>query len=705
MRVAVPFARAREVGVCVGLSETSALDPHKIRDIERVLDPEPILDAGLLRLTRWLADYYVCSWGEALAAVLPPPLKRESERKTVLAVAARPGARGALPGLERKFDRQFRLLRWLLEAGGHSELAELSRKTGLSLSPVKSLEKKGLLEIRRIPARPGPLFAAPLLPQPPVELNAKQKEAVAAIAAGIASAVFHPFLLYGITGSGKTEVYLHAMEAALRAGRGAIILVPEISLTPQTVGRFRARFGEVAVLHSRLTDSQRLAEWRRIRGGKARVVVGARSAVFAPMPRLGLLVVDEEHEPSFKQQNSPRYHARDVAVYRAQLEGAAVVLGSATPSLESYRNASQGKYRLLTLPERVSGGRLPAVHLVDLRTEMAEGKSYLVFSRLLVSKVQDALRRGEQAILFLNRRGFSPVLFCRQCGSTVRCRRCDIALAFHRRLGRAVCHSCRDEIPPPRECPECGVGAILYLGTGSEKVEARLREIFPEARIARMDSDTMVRRESYEEVLERFRRREVDLLVGTQMIAKGLDFPDVTVVGVVSADTALHVPDFRASERAFQLVSQVAGRAGRGPRGGEVIVQSALAGHEAIRAAIEHDYEGFARRELAHRRPLGYPPFGRAVRILVEGKSEAKVQRAAEGIRSRIQKAGVRGVETLGPAAAPIARLRDRHRWHLLLKVASAESLRALRPSLHEVAARDLGGVKIAVDVDPVTML
>lgn len=703
-RVVVPFGKKREVGVCVELPRESKLPEQKLRDIDRVLDAVAILDTHLLDLTRWVAEYYICSWGEALAAVLPPALKRESERKTTIAVRLAPQALELMPSLEKKSPQQFRMLRWLREAGGPVELPELLRRTGLTISPYKTLLKKELVLAERVPLLSEPIFIGK--PQPStLQLNEAQQSACNAIQESITAKRFEPFLLFGVTGSGKTEVYLRAMEAARKAGRGAIILVPEISLTPQTVERFCARFPDVAVLHSHLTDSQRLAEWTRIREGKANVVVGARSAVFAPVPDLGLIIVDEEHEPSFKQQNSPRYHARDVAVYRAQLAKAVVVLGSATPSLESYRNAVSGKYRLLSLPERVMEGNLPAIHLVDLKQEMAEQKSFVVISRLLKNKLETVLRRGEQAILFLNRRGFSPVLFCRECGGTMHCRRCDVSLTYHRKIQRMLCHSCCEELPPTRQCQECGSPSLLYLGAGSERVETVLKELFPQARVARMDSDTMTRRGSYEEVLGRFREGQIDLLVGTQMIAKGLDFPNVTLVGVISADGSLHIPDFRASERTFQLISQVSGRAGRGPKGGEVVVQSAMEGHEAIRMSIEHDFLGFAKRELEHRRSLRYPPFGRLVRILFEGANESKLRTFAMQTRAKIEAAKISGVECLGPAAAPIARLRNRHRWHLLLKISPPELYRELRSSLHAIATKSIGGVKLAIDVDPVSLL
>ncbi len=704
-RILVPFGRRKEVGICVGLDSEAKIDVSKIRSIDRILDFDPLLDSQLLKLTQWVSEYYVCSWGEALAAALPPSLKRESPRRTVSFLVASEGASQALEVLGKKFDRQYRALRILLEGGGSMGLAELKARSKLSDSPIQSLVKKGLARLESRVMEASPLDQGEVSPSLAPDLNDSQKKAISEIVQSVQSRAYRAFLLYGITGSGKTEVYLHAIREALAAGRSAIVLVPEIALTPQTVSRFRSRFESVAVLHSRLNDSQRLEQWRKIQKGEAKIVIGARSAVFAPIPKLGLIVVDEEHEPSFKQQNVPRYHARDVAVYRAHLAGATVVLGSATPSLESFSNSQNGKYKLLSLPQRVLDGQLPPIHLVDMRNEVAEQKNFVVLSRLLVQKVEQALARGEQTILFLNRRGFTPVLFCRQCGTSVRCRRCDVSLTYHRKIQRAVCHTCCEEIPPPRECLECGAGGILYLGTGSEKVEARIREFFPQARIARMDSDTMVRREDYERVLDQFKEKQIDILVGTQMIAKGLDFPNVTVVGVISADTSLHVPDFRSSERTFQLISQVAGRAGRGSKSGVVIVQSAMPEHESIRAALEHDFEGFARREMEHRRRMNYPPFGRAVRILLEGKEESKVQHAAAVIRKKLEERPIRGVEILGPAAAPIAWARGKSRWHLLIKILPPEKWKLLRPAVQEISQISLSSVRVAIDVDPISIL
>jgi len=516
-----------------------------------------------------------------------------------------------------------------------------------------------------------------------------------------------PVLLQGVTGSGKTELYLRSAAWCLRQSLGAIVLVPEIALTPQTVGWFRARFGAVSVLHSRMGDAQRLSEWRRVQSGAARVVVGARSAVFAPVRDLGVVVVDEEHEPSFKQESVPRYHAREVAVERARAAGAVCLLGSATPSLEAWRRGQTGVYEVLSLPERVGGGAPCSVQVVDMRLDAESAREAPLFSRVLRAFLGETLARREQAILFLNRRGYVPVLWCPGCQSTLRCTSCATALTFHRRIQRLVCHTCCRERDMPGACPTCSRPGLRQLGVGSERVEADLRRLFPEARVRRMDSDTMRRRQDYEECLGAFERHEVDVLVGTQMIAKGLDFPRVTLVGIVAADLALDLPDFRASERTFQLIAQVAGRAGRGALPGRVVVQTRLPDQAAVRFGARADYRGFVEVELAHRKAELYPPAGRLIRVLFEDKEEARV---AEGARRCAEELGaglalVERVELKGPMPAPVALLRGRYRHHLLvtLPLADARFEQAVERLLDFAEREARPAVKI--DVDPMALL
>ena len=708
MRVAVPFGSKREVAVVVGLASEPPAAARRMRPLLEVLDEEPLLDARLLELTRWMAERYACSWGEALHAVLPAALKRERGRAQLLLLAAAEGVGAAeLEQVAKGAPQQHRVLRTLLELDGPIEQRELLRQLKVTAAPVQALARRGWVRVERVPAGSDPLALARPAPGRgrPERLYEHQQLAVDALSACIEARRPGSFLLQGVTGSGKTEVYLAAIERALALGRGAIVLVPEIALTPQTVGWFRARFDKVAVLHSRMSDIQRLDAWLAVLHGEARVVVGARSAVFAPVADLGVIVVDEEHEPSFKQDHAPRYHARDVALRRAELCGAACVLGSATPSLESWQRAREGVHARLELPQRAGGWPLPPVEVVDLTREKAGPAGAPLFSARLRGLLAETLARGEQAILFLNRRGWAPVLWCRGCKLTLRCPQCDVALTWHRRIGRMVCHACCDESPPPTACPTCTKPGLRFLGAGSERIEQELSGLLPAARVRRMDSDTMRRREDLEEVLGAFGRGELDVLVGTQMIAKGLDFPRVTLVGIVQADGALHLPDFRAAERTFQLVAQVAGRAGRGALPGRIVVQTSLPDHPAIRSAATHDFEGFAQAESALRAELGYPPHGRLVRALLEDPDEALLQRAAEacGERLRALLAGT-SVEVLGPAPAPIARLRGRFRSHLLLKARDEPALAAAREAALEVAAAQ-PRPRVAIDVDPVALL
>ena len=708
MRVAVPFGSRREVGVVVKLDDECELEARKVRPIARILDEAPVLDEELLELTRWMAGYYACSWGEALGAVLPASLKREKGTRKVLMLAAVEGVgETELAEVEQRFPKQHRLLRTLLELDGPVEMREITRQLNLSEAPARSLARRGWATLERVERDPDPLQSAVRERARPEELSEGQATAIEAIGAAVEGGEYATFLLHGVTGSGKTEVYLRVIERALEAGRGAIVLVPEIALTPQTVGWFRSRFGDVAVMHSRVTDAQRLHTWKRIRAGELRVVVGARSALFAPVPDLGVIVVDEEHEPSFKQSSTPRYSARDLAVVRARKTGAACVLGSATPSLETWQNALSGRYQHLVLDQRVGGGRLPAVEIVDMCQEKGgEDDLPRLFSRRLELLLADRLEKKQQSILFLNRRGFAPVLWCPGCKETVTCEQCDVALTFHRRIGRAVCHACCEEIAPPRACPSCTRPGLRYLGLGSERVEESLAAALPGARVARMDSDTMRRPEDYERVLEAFGRGEYDVLVGTQMIAKGLDFPGVTLVGIVSADSALHLPDFRAAERTFQLLSQVAGRAGRGEQPGEIVVQTRTPDHPAIQCASQHDYEAFARGELQEREDLGYPPFGRLIRAVFEDRDERAVDEASEAcaelLREHLEPAEAL---VLGPAPAAVSQVRGRHRAHLLVKAAEANSTFSRARAILARFAEEHARPRLSIDVDPVSML
>jgi primosomal protein N' (replication factor Y) len=706
-RVAVPFGARRSVGVIVELEEETLVPEARTKSVAAVLDDQAVVGPELLGLTRWISERYACSWGEALAAVLPAPLKRERLRRRVPRVRLRPGVTLAeLESLRARHPEQHRLLRTLMELGGEVMLREILRSLRLSESPARSLARRGWIEIELVAERSDPLATSSAARPRPAALSAAQARALERIRASLDARRAATFLLHGVTGSGKTEVYLQAIEHARTQGRAAIVLVPEIALTPQTVGWFRARFGGVCVLHSRMSDGQRLAEWRRLQSGQARVVVGARSAVFAPLEDVGVIVVDEEHEPSFKQESVPRYHAREVAVERARRAGAVCLLGSATPALETWHAAATGSSELLALPERVGGGAPCSVQVVDMRRGSERARGTTLFSRVLLHHLAEALGRGEQAILFLNRRGFVPVFHCPGCGSTVGCGRCSTALTYHRRIQRLVCHTCCKERDLPAACPTCSRPGLRQIGGGSEKVEVELARALPAARAARMDSDTMRRREDYERTLAAFERHELDVLVGTQMIAKGLDFPGVTVVGVLSADQALRLPEFRAEERAFQLIAQVAGRAGRGARPGRVIVQSSMPEHPSIVLGARADFAAMARYLERTREPLGYPPFGRLCRVVFEDSDAERglacARRWADGIRARFPDGRVR---LEGPGPAPLAQLRGKHRCHLLVQARADEARFAEVVAWLADARPDHAATDARIDVDPMNML
>ncbi len=646
-----------------------------------------------------------------------PPLKT---RRIVRILRALPdlGERDVTFG---RASRQREAYELLEASGGAVELAHLTGEAGFSRGVVTGLEGKGLVELHDEELMRDP-FAADEPGAPPGHApTPAQRAALDTLIRGLDDARPPPFLLQGVTGSGKTLVYIELLRETLRRGRSAVVLVPEISLTPQTVSRFRAHFGDqVAVLHSGLSDGERYDAWRQLRSGERRIAVGARSALFAPMADLGAVVVDEEHDGSYKQSEAPRYQARDLAVIRAHATGAVCVLGSATPSLESWQNARSGKFRPLILPERVGGARLPDVKVVDLRVarrERAEGHMTAgargggILGTELIAAVDARLARREQVILLLNRRGYASFVQCRECGHVEQCRNCSISLTYHRVTQRIVCHHCRFDAPAPSRCPACGSADLSFRGLGTEQVERVTAEAFPSARLARMDVDTTSGKWSHQRILSRVESGEVDILLGTQMIAKGLDFPRVTLVGVVNADVGMHLPDFRASERTFQLLSQVAGRAGRGSLGGEVIVQTSLPDHYAIRAAVAHDYDGFATRELEARRSPAYPPWVRLANVVLSSPDQALAaagaEHAAAWIRRWIDRAWRARVttEVVGPAPSPIEKLHGRWRWHFLLRSPSPKAIGGALSALAEDCALPAGDLRMALDRDPVALL
>jgi primosomal protein N' (replication factor Y) len=575
-------------------------------------------------------------------------------------------------------QKQTALYKFLKEKGEPVLISEALRLTGCTRSTLDTLIKKGLVIVEQVEVRRDPLSDSAVNLSFPLTLTGDQETAFSTIRESL-SRGNKPrpdiFLLHGVTGSGKTEIYLQSLAEVVSHGKRGIVLVPEISLTPQTIERFASRFpGRVAILHSQLSLGERYDEWRRIREGQADVVIGPRSAVFAPQPDLGLLILDEEHEWTYKQQDNPRYHARDAAIKLAELSGATVILGSATPDVESYYHAKNGDYQLLELPGRVTpyeNTPLPGVEIIDLRDELKSGNRSM-FSRSMTSAINRALAGNEQVILFLNRRGAATYIQCRDCGFVLRCRRCDVPLTYHLDEDMLVCHQCNYRTRVPGTCPNCGSKRIKFLGVGTQKLEEEARAAFPGARLLRWDSDTTGRRDSHRRILEKFKKHEADILIGTQMITKGLDLPQVTLVGVISSDTALNLPDFRAGERTFQLLTQVAGRAGRGPLGGQVIIQTYSPDHYAIQAAARHDYQGLYSREIEYRRQLRYPPFSQLASMIFSHRNENACQKEAERLKrlinNEINMRGISGMSIIGPAPAFIHRLRGRYRWQIVLR-------------------------------------
>jgi primosomal protein N' (replication factor Y) len=705
-RVRVNFHGRATGGVVVAVAATTDLPPARVKPVESVLDDESTLPQPLLELARRMAATYGCSLGEALDAMLPSVAKRRGQRLLphVELAAPRDLAAQAVLELEEKHQERSRVLRTVLEFGAPMPILDLRRRTNTSDSPWQTLCKHGVLRKVMLAEELEELTPAPEEAAVRHQLNEHQQQAVDAVA-GVARAGAHrTFLLHGVTGSGKTEVYLRILEAVRALGRSAIVLVPEISLTPQTVGRFASRFPDVAVLHSGLTDAERGRQWQRLLQGRAKVAVGARSALFAPVQDLGLIVVDEEHESSFKQDSTPRYHAREMAIQRGEIEKAVVVLGSATPTLESIGKAKRGVYELLTLPQRAGAGRLPKIVVQDLRAEPKEARrAGVVLSRTLLVMMEERLKARDQVLLFLNRRGFAPVLLCPSCGEAVKCEHCSVSMTWHARQGRLVCHWCCHEKRRPEKCAACQHAPMHELGVGTERLEAAVKERFPAAIVARMDADTMAERGAHERVLGAFRKKHIDVLIGTQMIAKGLDFPDVTLVGVVSADTGLFVPDYRAAERTFQLLHQVAGRAGRGEKAGTVVIQTFCPDNYAVQAAANNDYASFVQQELQFRKVTGYPPFARLLRVLAEARQEREAQDLLQAAVKPLR--DLPDVEVLGPAPAVIARIKEQWRWHTLVKAFTPAAFTAAMAAVGTVEDLGTRSCRVTLDVDPSSLM
>ncbi|MGD0183274.1 MAG: primosomal protein N' [Terriglobales bacterium] len=774
-RVLVPFRQQRMSGVVTALHDRTP--KVQTKNVFSVLDASPVLDDQLLRLGKWIADYYLAPLGEVFRTMLPlaAEFKRAigyritnqghmalhlagmagssarsrktpeeqlaefrvldylAERETVREESLRAATRiskSVLSGMVRKkwiaredlsdardatrtakiallrtaegkLNSNQQVLIETLAAAENLQALEVPKTT------LATLVKRGLVEIVEEPVefmvasktiRPSPLD---------FQLNSAQQDALKKIEDSIRAGEFSGMLLHGVTGSGKTAVYLAAMRSVLEAGRSAILLVPEIGLTPAVAADLHHVFGdEVAILHSALSDQERAEQWHRIKRGEARMVVGTRSAVFAPVSNLALMIVDEEQDSSYKQEETPRYHARDVAVMRAKMDGAVVVLGSATPSLESYFNAKKSKYALLELPDRVEQRPLPEVEIVDMRQEFQETGKEQVISRKLLEEIRQRLERKEQVMVLLNRRGYSPVALCRACGNRMECRNCAISMTHHKRTNRMVCHYCGFVAPVPKVCGECGSEYVYFLGTGSEKLEELLHGLFPQARIGRLDRDTVRGNEDFERALNALNEGELDVLVGTQMIAKGHDIHGVTLVGVVGADAALGFPDFRAAERTFQLLTQVAGRAGRGQTPGKVVLQTYFPDHYAVQYAAQHDFVGFYEKELRFRSWMHYPPYNALANVLVRSDKLDEALRWSGILGKWFEKTRHEGIRVLGPAAAPIVRLKRDYRYHFVLKSASREKLNAtLRSMLSYAAQEKIPRTQVIVDVDAVWLM
>lgn len=766
-RVKVPFGPRQVLGIVTALPEEST--HTNLRSISKVIGQQSPVTPKVLQLARWIGDYYCCPVEIALKSVLPDAVrKEESGWRERLYVRLVPRT-DETPKLTKRQEDVWNVI----EEWRELPLQELLRLTGTTADTVRKLEDKGLVTIAPQISERDPYANESILPSQPLVVNAEQAVALNKIIAAMdatgkgeaeskatsssptLASFTAPFLLHGVTGSGKTEIYLQAIAHTLEQGKGAIVLVPEISLTPQTVERFKARFSSgklqtlVAVLHSHLSAGERHDEWHKIRQGRARIVIGARSAIFAPVEPLGLIIVDEEHEHSYKQEEAPRYHARDVAVVRGRMENAVVLLGSATPSMESFYNARRGKYTLLEMNQRVDNQKMPIVRVVDMRQENRKAKGAQIFSEQLKEAITQRLEKNEQTILFLNRRGWSSSLQCPQCGYVAGCPNCSVSLTYHRAAQRLLCHICGHEQQAPKICPEpkCGNAAIRFSGLGTERVEDTLTKLFPHARIKRMDSDVLKRKDDFRRILGDFRTGKIDILVGTQMIAKGLHFPNVTLVGIIHADLSLHIPDFRAGERTFQLLTQVAGRAGRGDVEGEVFVQAFTPFHPAIQYARRHDYSGFYEQEIEFREQLSYPPVGRIALIVIKGRNEEKVRFSAEHICTKLERPSpltakkgssdqtTRKQTTIpldelaleiapsnpttpstlpefslpsdlvlaGPAPAPLSRAESFYRYQIMLRTRQMSLLsRSLNLLLQQLEVPD--DITVTVDIDPVNL-
>ncbi|WP_243289923.1 primosomal protein N' [Bacillus sp. FJAT-47783] len=769
MRVIVPFGPRKLQGFVTALKASPSIE--KVKKIEQLLDPAPVLNEELLSLGNWLTETTLCYKITAFQAMLPAALKatykkelvvteegkktlpfdlqllfqqsnrvpwekmthstsihsilkeiekgtievkylvkQKTNKRTVKRIkrrVAKEELEAYLANLSSRASKQKSIIEYFLQHDEPVSLKDLLATIDCTNSTVQTLIKKGILREELVEVYRDPYENRFFQKTTPLPLTDEQQEAIEPILSTIDEKRHEVFLMYGVTGSGKTEVYLQSIERVLNVGKEAIILVPEISLTPQMVHRFKSRFGsQVAVLHSGLSAGEKYDEWRKIYRGEVKLVVGARSAVFAPFQNIGIIIIDEEHESSYKQEDNPRYHAKDVAIYRAKKHQCPVVLGSATPTLESFARAQKGVYHLLPLKERVNNRPLPTVDICDMREELRNGNRSM-FSKTLLEKLEDRLQKGEQSVLFLNKRGYSSFVMCRDCGYVLQCPHCDISLTYHRSDQKMKCHYCGYEAFMPRMCPECQSEHIRFFGTGTQRVEEELTKILPEARVIRMDIDTTSRKGAHETLLKKFGNKEADILLGTQMIAKGLDFPDVTLVGVLAADTMLRIPDFRSAEKTFQLLTQVSGRAGRHSLPGEVVIQTYAPEHYSIQLAKNHDYDAFYLKEMTMRKLYSYPPFYFLVLITVTHQDVMKVVSVSNKIAQYVKRHLSKETQILGPVSSPIPRINDRYRYHCMIKYKREVNLYDTLKSIvqhyqQELAQTDL---TISIDLNPMMLM
>lgn len=705
MRVLVPFGRGDKptTGYCVGLKRPTR--DAAFKSIADVVDASPLLNAAMLDLTRWIAERYLCAWGQVLDAVVPQAVRQSAGTREVLLLQV-PVPAPPLPAGVKLPAKQQQVLDTLTAAGRPMRLEELQRVARCGPGPITGLRNKGLIVAEKERTLPTSVADTNIAADRPIVLNAGQQAVLDRVLTAVRDSKHSTFLLHGVTGSGKTEVYIRCIEEVVSYGRQAIVLVPEISLTPQTIRRFSSRFRRVAVLHSHQSNAERHRHWKEIAAGNIEVVVGARSAIFAPTPHLGLVVIDEEHETTFKQETVPRYHAREVAEQRALRENIPVLLGTATPTLEAWHRAHTGRYELLSLPRRVAELPMPPVTIVDTKLDPSLQSPHVSIGRQLRYAMERAIADKGQIILFLNVRGYSPILMCRACGKPVRCPNCEVSLTWHKDDRQARCHSCDYRCDPPTICPECNRPGLRGVGTGTQRLEHEVRQRFPRVPFARMDSDSMQKHGSHDRVLESFRHGEIRILLGTQMISKGLDFPNVTLVGVVDADISLYQPDMRAQERTFQLIAQVAGRTGRSDRGGRVIVQTSAPDEPSIQFASRHDFIGFARQEMAIRRSMNCPPFTSQARVVLRSESEGPAEELGRAmvdmLRSQAAADGL-PVEIVGPSDPQVRRLQGWYRTHFRLTAPELSQLQQLWRSCLPRFPKP-GDVEYMIDVDPLHM-